>query len=203
MHGFSINAVRRSVLNRGLEVAAILAAVNLVYGAYSLVTSLAPGEVRSLRVAEYPRTALAAIHLDLTSPNHFVRLAWRGPSASLQPTGPFPSSPGMGWGNNDCNDPVESNCPDSRCTPKGLRYVEGFMDHLTDRTDCRYVTLIDASRRIGFHSSPFPLAPFPSSQGCVRLEPRVARLIHDNSVKGETEILIDGTWTPAPRRTSD
>lgn len=72
------------------------------------------------------------------------------------------------------------------------------MDHLTDMPVCRYVTLIDARRRIGFHSSPGPLAPYPSSQGCVRLEPWAARLIHDNAVAGETEILVDGTWTPPP-----
>lgn len=203
MPELSMDLLRRIVRNRGLEIAALIAAVNLAWSVYELVASLAPGEVQSLRVVDYPRTAIAMIHLDVTSPNHSVVLTWRGPTANRQPTGPFPSSPGAGWGTNDCNDPVESNCPDSHCTPKGLRRVEGFMDHLTDRTDCRYVTLIDASRRIGFHSTPGTLAPFPSSQGCVRLEPRVARLIYDNSVKGETEILIDGTWTPASRRASD
>ena len=72
------------------------------------------------------------------------------------------------------------------------------MDHLADAPACRYVTLIDARRRIGFHSHPARLAPYPSSQGCVRLDPWAARLIHDNAVTGETEILVDGTWTPPP-----
>ena len=182
----------------GLEGAAVLATLNLVWSVYGLATALEPGEVRNLRVRDYPQTAIAYIHLDLTSPDHSVTLTWRGPTAARQPTGPFRSSPGTGWGTNDCNDPVESNCPDSRCTPKGLRQVEGFMDHLADALACRYVTLIDAHRRIGFHSHPGRLAPYPSSQGCVRLEPWVARLIHDNAVAGDTEVLVDGTWTPPP-----
>jgi hypothetical protein len=176
----------------------VLATLNLVWSLYGLATALEPGEVRNLRVRDYPQTAIARIHLDLTSPDHSVTLTWRGPTASRQPTGPFRSSPGTGWGTNDCNDPVESNCPDSRCTPKGLRYVEGFMDHLADALACRYVTLIDAHRRIGFHSHPGRLAPYPSSKGCVRLEPWAARLIHDNAIARETEILVDGTWSPPP-----
>ena len=189
--------VVRCLLGRyGLEIAAVLATLTLAWSVYGLATALEPGEVHNLRVRDYPRTAIARIHLDLTSPDHSVTLTWRGPNAARQPTGPFRSSPGTGWGTNDCNDPVESNCPDSRCTPKGLRRVEGFMDHLADALACRYVTLIDARRRIGFHSSPGLLAPCPSSRGCVRLEPWVARLIHDNSVVGETETLVDGTWTP-------
>jgi hypothetical protein len=185
--------------DRGVEIAAVIAAVNLVWSIYNLVTQVNSGEIQSLRVPDYPRTAIARIHLNLTSPTHFVVLTWLGPSADSQPTGPFTSSPGMGWGTNDCNDAVESNCPDSHCTPKGLRRVEGFMEHLKDRQDCRYVTLIDARRRVGFHSSPEPLPPYPSSQGCVRLEPRVAKLIYDNAIVGETEILVDGTWTPSPK----
>src|SRR4051812_5749973 len=65
-----------------------------------------------LRNPDFPRTHIARIHLDLTSPNHFVTLTWIGPAAAQQPTGPFRSSPGAGWGSNDCNDAVESNCPD-------------------------------------------------------------------------------------------
>ena len=190
--------VRRLLGRYGLEIAAVLATLTLAWSVYGLATALEPGEVHNLRVRDYPRTAIARIHLDLTSPDHSVTLTWRGPNAARQPTGPFRSSPGTGWGTNDCNDPVESNCPDSRCTPKGLRRVEGFMDHLADALACRYVTLIDARRRIGFHSHPGQLAPYPSSKGCVRLEPWPARLIHDNAVAGETEILVDGTWTPPP-----
>jgi hypothetical protein len=198
IEGMLMLVVGQILRRYGLEIAAVLATLNLAWSVYGLATALEPGEVRSLRVRDYPRTAIARIHLDLTSPDHSVTLTWRGPAGSQQSIGPFRSSPGTGWGTNDCNDPVESNCPDSRCTPKGLRHVEGFMDHLADALACRYVTLIDARRRIGFHSHPGQLAPYPSSQGCVRLEPWAARLIHDNAVAGETEILVDGTWTPPP-----
>ena len=117
--------------------------------------------------------------------------------AASQDRGPFHSSPGAGWGTNDCNDPIESNCPDSRCSPKGLRKVEGFGDFLTDHPESTHVTFIDSQRRIGFHSAT-DVPSYPASQGCVRLELYAAKLIHDNSVAGTTEILIDGTWTPHP-----
>lgn len=151
-------------------------------------------DIFSLSVPDFPVTHIERIHLDLTGPNHFVTLQWAGPLAAQQDRGPFQSSPGAGWGKNDCNDPVESNCPDSHCTPKGIRIVEGFMDFLKDSPVHQYVTLIDKERRIGFHSCPV-VENYPASKGCVRLEPYPARLIHDNSIAGETEILIDGTWT--------
>jgi hypothetical protein len=72
--------------------------------------------------------------------------------------------------------------------------VEGFSDCLQDTPGHRYVTWIDVRRSIGFHSSS-QIPSVPASHGCVRLEPYVARLIHDNSIQGVTEILIDGTWS--------
>jgi len=161
---------------------------------YAAADPEGPGVVPSQRNSDYPNTHIDRIHLDLTSPNHWVRLTWIGPDAANQLSNPFRSSPGAGWGTNDCNDPVESNCPDSRCTPKGLRKVEGLMDHLKDTPGHHYVTWIDKRRSIGFHSCP-SVEPVPASAGCVRLEPYAARLIHDNSIVGKTEILIDGTWT--------
>lgn len=148
----------------------------------------------SLRSAGYPQTYIARIHLDLTAPNHWVRLTWAGPLAAQQDAGPYRSSPGAGWGDNDCNDPVESNCPDSRCTPKGLRKVEDLRDHMADNAQLRFVTVIDQRRAIAFHSHPV-VPPFAASKGCVRLESYAAQLIHDNSKVGITEILIDGTWS--------
>ena len=185
----------RFVKRWGLVVALVICVANLGWILYGATTALRPGEVRSLRVIDFPNTYIDRIHLDLTSPNQFVTLTWTGPSAAAQETGPFHSSPGIGWGTNDCNDPVESNCPGSNCTPKGLRKIEGFADHLKDEPQFRYVTYIDARRSIGFHSCP-AVETYPASHGCVRLEPYAARLIHDNSIVGKTEILIDGTWTP-------
>lgn len=149
---------------------------------------------QSFRNNDFPRTYISRIHLDLTAPFQYVRLAWVGPDADLQEKGPFASSPGCGWGTNDCDDVLESNCPDSRCTPKGRRTVEGFREHLKGAPECRHVTFIDVRRRIGFHSHP-SVPPFPDSQGCVRLEPYAAQLVYENSIEGVTEILIDGTWT--------
>ena len=80
------------------------------------------------------------------------------------------------------------------CTPKGTRTVEGFLDHLEGGPEYRYATIIDRQRSIAFHAHP-SVPPYPDSHGCVRLEPYAARLIHDNSIAGKTEIIIDGTWT--------
>ncbi len=162
---------------------------------YASATALEPGEVRSQRNWDFPNTYISRIHLDLASPNSYVTLTWAGPRAARQESGPFHSSPGEGWGTNDCNNAVESNCLDSRCTPKGLRHVEGFADQMGG-PQFRYVTWIDFRRAIGFHSHP-SVPNYPASLGCVRLEPYAARLIHDNSIVGVTEILIDGTWSRA------
>jgi hypothetical protein len=70
------------------------------------------------------------------------------------------------------------------------------MDFLKDSPIHRYVTLIDMRRQIGFHSCP-EVERYPASHGCVRLELYAARLIHDNSIEGKTEILIDGVWSGA------
>jgi hypothetical protein len=151
--------------------------------------SLASG---SLRNAGFPDTYISRIHLELT--NQHVTLTWSGPDASRQETGPFRSSTGAGWGTNDCNDPIESNCVSSLCTPKGLRKVEGFSEYMKDGHGYRFVTWIDRRRAIAFHSHPSVMT-YPSSQGCVRLEPYAAQLLYDNSIERVTEILVDGTWT--------
>jgi len=179
---------------RWLEGALVVCVAHLGWLGYSAAFPRVPDVVPSQRNSDFPNTNIGSIHLDLTSPNHWVRLTWVGPEADEQDVGPFRSSPGAGWGNNDCNDPIESNCPDSKCTPKGMRMVEGFMDHLKDTPGFRYVTLIDARRRLGFHACN-TVPRVPASAGCVRLEPYAARLIHDNSIVGKTEIVIDGTWT--------
>lgn len=182
----------RFLRRRWLEIALAVCVANLGWFAYAWATALGPGEVRSQRNWDYPKTYISRIHLDLTSPNSYVTLTWAGPKADRQDAGPFHSSVGEGWGMNDCNDPVESNALDSRCTPKGLRHVEGFADQMGG-PQYRYVTWIDFRRAVAFHSHP-SVPDYPASQGCVRLEPYAARLIHDNSIEGVTEILIDGTW---------
>ena len=178
----------------GLELTLLVCLANLSWALYGTLPAADPSVVPSLRNANFPETYISRIHLDLTSPNHFVELTWDGPQAGAQDRGPFRSCPGRGWGDNNCGDPVESNCHGSNCTPIGLRKVEGHQEHLESSPTYRYVTLIDGRRAIGFHAHD-SLPPYPDSQGCVRLEPAAARLIYDNSIARKTEILVDGTWT--------
>jgi hypothetical protein len=161
----------------------------LLLAGWALYTSMPEG----LRNADCPQTFIDRIELDLASPNHWVTLTWTGPRATEQPKGPFRSTPGKGEGSNDCNDVAESNRSGSNCTPKGTRFVEGFNDHMPSAQKCKYVTWIDKTRAIGFHSFP-SVSSVPASQGCVRMEEHAARLIHDNSVIGKTQIVIGGTW---------
>ncbi|HEX5472744.1 MAG TPA: L,D-transpeptidase [Lacipirellulaceae bacterium] len=184
----------RGLKRWAIEIAVAICAIHLGWLMYAGASSPVGGEMPCQRNKDFPRTFISRIHLDLTSPNSLVTLTWCGPNAATQDAGPFHSSPGAGWGTNNCNDSVESNCPNSMCTPKGTRKVEGFMDHLKDGEEFRYVTLIDRERSIGFHAHP-SVPPYPASKGCVRLEPHAARLIYDNAIAGKTEIVIGGTWT--------
>jgi hypothetical protein len=176
---------------RWLETGLAIAIVLLAWQLYVTVASRSEG---SLRLEDFPQTYVGRIHLDLTSPNHSVTLTWVGPNAAPQQRGPFHSSPGAGWGTNDCNDPIESNCFNSRCTPKGLRKVEALRDSIVSNPQLRYFTVIDGIRAIGFHSHP-SVPDYPASQGCIRLEPYAAQLIFENAIVGVTEVLVDGTWT--------
>lgn len=148
----------------------------------------------SLRNADFPNTYIRTIHADLTSPHHWVRLKWTGPRAETQETGPFHSSPGRGNGANNCDDAHESNRGGSLCTPKGSHAVEGFSDHMGSARGFRFVTWIHSSREISFHSHPI-VPEFPASHGCIRLSEHAAQLIHNNSIVGRTEVIVEGTWT--------
>lgn len=191
----------RTIKRHGLAILLLIVTAHLSWLVASIARSENDEEIQCLQNPDFPNTYIARIHLDLTSPNHHVRLTWAGPDAAQQDVGPFRSSPGAGWGTNDCNDLVESNCPNSQCTPKGLRKVEGLRDHMQDNPQLRYVTFIDRKRAVGFHSHP-SVPPYPASRGCVRLESYAARLIHDNSIVGISVILIDGTWA-SPRSSND
>lgn len=151
----------------------------------------------SLRNANFPNTFISAVQLDLTSPNHWVRLDWTGPRATDQEAGPFHSSPGGGNGENDCDDPGECLRNGSNCTPKGTRTVEAFSDHMSSARSFKFVTWFHANREISFHSHP-QIPDYPASHGCVRLEEHAAQLIHNNSIVGRTKVIVGGTWTPPP-----
>jgi hypothetical protein len=149
---------------------------------------------KSLRTPDFPKTYISHIEVDLTSPHHNVRLAWTGPLAAQQETGPFYSSPGAGNGSNNCNDPEECNRENSNCTPKGEFCVEAFSDYMKSHPDARFVTWFLPSRGIALHS--YPNVPdYPASHGCVRLNEHAAQLIHNNSLMGKTKVTVGGTWS--------
>jgi hypothetical protein len=148
----------------------------------------------SLRNADFPRTYISKIHVDLTSPNQWVTLTWAGPQANLHPPTQYHSSPGRGLGNNNCDDPTESCRVDSNCTPKGTMKVQAFSNSMEGSPEVRFVTWFDTKRGIALHF--YPNVPYyPASHGCVRLEAYAGQLIHNNSKIGETEVVIDGKWT--------
>jgi hypothetical protein len=148
----------------------------------------------SLRDADFPRTYISKIHVDLSSPNQWVTLTWSGPNARLHPGTQYHSSPGRGLGYNNCDDPAESCRVDSNCTPKGTMHVQSFSNSMQGSPEVRFVTWFDTKRGIALHY--YPNVPnYPASHGCVRLDEYAARLIHNNSKIGETEVVIDGKWT--------
>jgi L,D-transpeptidase-like protein len=151
-----------------------------------------------LRNADFPRTYISLIEVDLTSPNHWVRLTWTGPQAASQETGPFHSSPGAGLGYNNCDDPAESKRNNSNCTPKGTMHVQAFSETMVTSPTCRFVTWFEPSRGIAFHYYPF-VPNYPASHGCVRLEEmHASQLVHNNSKIGLTKVIVAGKWT-SPR----
>jgi hypothetical protein len=148
----------------------------------------------SLRDADFPRTYISKIHVDLTGPNQWVTLTWLGPNARLHPPTQYHSSPGRGLGYNNCDDSTESCRVDSNCTPKGTMHVESFSNSMQGSPEVRFVTWFDTKRGIALHY--YPNVPnYPASHGCVRLDEYAARLIHNNSKIGETEVVIEGKWT--------
>ncbi len=151
----------------------------------------------SLRNGDFPNTFISEVRVELTSPNHWVRLEWSGPQAGSQETGPFHSSPGKGNGDCNCDDPAESVRNKSNCTPKGTWTVEAFNDYMGSATAFKFVTWFHTNREIAFHSHP-QVPDHPASLGCVRLSEHAAQLIHNNSVAGRTTVIVDGTWTKPP-----
>jgi hypothetical protein len=151
----------------------------------------------SSRNPDFPRTFIESIHVDLTTPKHWVRLTWSGPNANQHDHGPFHSSPGCGTGTNNCDDVAESNRRGSKCTPKGTWQVQAFSDCMETAHDFKFVTWFDTRREIAFHSHP-SIPDCPASSGCVRLSEHAAQLIHNNSIAGKTIVVVDGTWTCPP-----
>ena len=153
-----------------------------------------PGFDLAMRNPDFPETYIEAVHIDLSHPADGVRIKWAGPHAADGPTGPWCFTPGKGGVGLDCDDDVESNIVDSRCTPKGVFPVVGFADHLRLTPICLYATwVLYAPRFIAIHSHT-QLPKTPASSGCIRMPYSTAKLIHNNSKVGVTLIHIYGTW---------
>jgi len=149
----------------------------------------------AFRNPDFPRTHIALITLDVTSPHHQIRLYWSGSLAAKAPHGPWRSCPGRGKNGANCDDMIESNQVDSFCTPKGTFRIAGFSDHLERAFSCYYATwVIHEPRYIAMHTHG-DIAYTPRSEGCIRLESDIAKLIHNNSLAGTTLIHVSGRWS--------
>ena len=151
---------------------------------------------------DFPQTYIQQISVSLDDPDHSLTLTWTGPKADTQGTGPFRTSPGAGLKGLNCDDDATSRRSGSKCTPKGTHPVEGFQRRLNSDSRATYVTWFVQRRGIALHY--FPSVPeYAASHGCVRIESvDVARLIQDNSLVDDTEVVISGTWTK-PRKQWD
>lgn len=149
---------------------------------------------------DFPQTYIQQISVSLDDPDHSVTFSWTGPKADIQERGPFRTSPGAGLRGLNCNDDATSRRSGSKCTPKGTRAVEGFQRRLNSDSRATYVTWFMQSRGIALHY--FPSVPeYAASHGCVRVELEdVARLIQDNSLVDDTQVVVSGTWTKPPKQ---
>jgi hypothetical protein len=151
---------------------------------------------------DFPQTHIQQISVRLDDPDHPVTLTWTGPNAGSQETGPFRTSPGAGLRGLNCDNDATSRRSGSKCTPKGTYPVQGFQGRLNSDSRATYVTWFMQSRGIALHY--FPIVPkYAASHGCVRIQSvDVARLIQDNSLVGDTQVVVSGTWTKPPKQWS-
>jgi hypothetical protein len=186
-----------------LAVAKKIEASNRPKAEVKVANRKAPGAdktARPQRNGDFPNTYIQAISVRLEDPDHPVTLAWTGPHASAQETGPFRSSPGAGLRGLNCDNTATSRRGGSHCTPKGTFSVTGFAPQLNSHPEAKDVTWFVPARGIALHY--YPSVPkYAASHGCVRLETRrVAQLIQNNSRAGITQVIVDGTWTKPPHQ---
>ena len=138
--------------------------------------------------------------MSLNDPDHWLTLTWTGPNANMQERGPFRTTPGAGLKGLNCGDEATSRRSGSKCTPNGTFVVQGFAQRLNSDSRATFVTWFMQSRGIALHY--FPIVPdYAASHGCVRIESvHVAQLIHDNSLVGNTQVVVGGIWTKPPKQ---
>jgi L,D-transpeptidase catalytic domain len=168
----------------------------------ALAARLQTRAAHPLRNNDFPRTYIKQISVSLDDPNHWLTLTWTGRKADSQETGPFRTSPGTGLRSLNCDDETTSRRSGSKCTPKGTYPVQGFQRRLNSDSRATYVTWFMQRRGIALHY--FPIVPrYAASHGCVRIQSvQVAQLIQDNSLVGNTRVIVAGTWTKPPRQWS-
>jgi len=151
---------------------------------------------------DFPQTYIQQISVNLDDPDHSLTLSWTGPNTDSQETGPFRTSPGAGLRGLNCDDEATSRRSGSKCTPKGTYPVQGFQRRLNSDSRATYVTWFMQRRGIALHY--FPIVPmYAASHGCVRIESvDVARLIQDNSLVDQTQVVVSGTWTKPAKQWS-
>src|SRR6266436_117319 len=170
----------------------------------ALLQAGSPGADSShpFRNDDFPQTYIQQISVSLDDPDHSLTLTWTGPKADSQETGPFRTSPGAGLKGLNCDDDATSGRSGSKCTPTGTYPVQGFQRRLNSDSRATYVTWFVQRRGIALHY--FPIVPeYAASHGCVRIESvDVARLIQDNSLVDDTQVMVSGAWTK-PRKQWD
>ena len=154
----------------------------------------------SLRNDNFPQTYIQEISVSLNDPDHWLTLTWTGPNANMQERRPFRTTPGAGLKGLNCGDEATSRRSGSKCTPNGTFVVQGFAQRLNSDSRATFVTWFMQSRGIALHY--FPIVPdYAASHGCVRIESvHVAQLIHDNSLVGNTQVVVGGIWTKPPKQ---
>ena len=146
---------------------------------------------------DFPQTFIQQVSVSLDDPDHSLTLTWTGPKADTQEKGPFRTSPGAGLKGLNCDDDATSGSQlRKKCTPKGTLFQcrasnEGSIAILELRT-LRGLSKAEALR---FTISPLCLSPRPPTAVYSIELVDVARLIQDNSLVDDTEVVVSGTWT--------
>jgi hypothetical protein len=198
----TVNAIEAFQSRSNLSIDGLIEPEGQTWQALLQAGSPAADSSHPFRNDDFPQTYIEQISVSLDDPDHSLTLTWTGPKADSQETGPFRTSPGAGLKGLNCDDDDTSRRSGSKCTPKGTHPVQGFQRRLNSDSRATYVTWFVQRRGIALHY--FPSVPeYAASHGCVRLESvGVARLIQDNSLVDDTQVVVSGTWTK-PRKQWD
>ncbi len=198
----TVNAIEAFQSRSNLSVDGLIEPGGPTWQALLQAGSPAADPSHPFRNDDFPQTYIEQISVSLDDPDHSLTLTWTGSKADSQETGPFRTSPGAGLKGLNCDNEATSRRSGSKCTPKGTHPVQGFQRRLNSDSRATYVTWFVQRRGIALHY--FPSVPdYAASHGCVRLESvGVARLIQDNSIVDDTQVVVSGTWTK-PRKQWD